>query len=81
MFKLGTAVGLTVGYLAANEQARHRLWSAAKDAWNSPRAQAVEQKVAATLPSLADRLPGSSTSAQSTSTSDRTTSSMQSTGT
>lgn len=80
MFKLGTAVGLTVGYLAANEQARHKLWSVAKDAWNSPRAQAVEQKVAATLPSLTDRLPGGTTSTDGAATSDRSRS-MQSTGT
>ena len=58
MIKLGTAVGMAVGYLAANEQVRQKLWTAAKDAWQSPKAQAVEQKVAAKLPAVTHRLPG-----------------------
>lgn len=58
MFKLGTAVGMAVGYLAANEKARQKVWTTAKDAWQSPRAKAVEQKVAEKLPSLTQRLPG-----------------------
>lgn len=57
MIKVGTAVGMAVGYLAANEQVRQKLWTAAKDAWQSPQAQAVEQKVAAKLPSITHRLP------------------------
>ena len=58
MFKLGTAVGMAVGYLTANEKARQKIWTTAKDAWQSPRAKAVEQKVAEKLPSLTQRLPG-----------------------
>jgi hypothetical protein len=58
MFKLGTAVGMAVGYLAANESARQKVWTTAKDAWQSPRAKAVEQKVVEKLPSLTQRLPG-----------------------
>lgn len=61
MIKLGTAVGMAVGYLAANEQVRQKLWTAAKDAWQSPKAQAVEQKVAAKLPSISHRLPEAGT--------------------
>jgi hypothetical protein len=54
---MGLAIGVGIGYLAGNEQARHKAWELIRQAKASPQAKAIEDKVADKVTSMT---PGSS---------------------
>jgi len=54
---MGLAIGVGIGYLAGNEQARHKAWDLLKQAKASPQAKAIEVKVSDKVTSIT---PGTS---------------------
>jgi hypothetical protein len=55
------AIGAGLGYLAGNEEARHKTWAALKQAKQSPSAKSLEGKVSGAVSQLSDRRQKSET--------------------
>jgi hypothetical protein len=53
---MGLAIGIGIGYLAGNEQARRKAWDLLRQAKASPQAKAIEDKVSDKVTSMT---PGS----------------------
>jgi hypothetical protein len=54
---MGLAIGIGIGYLAGNEQARRKAWELIRQAKASPQAKAIEDKVSDKVTSMT---PGNS---------------------
>jgi hypothetical protein len=52
------AIGAGLGYLAGNEDARHKTWAALKQAQQSRSAKSLEGKVSGAVSQLSDRRRG-----------------------
>jgi hypothetical protein len=58
MKTIGLGVGVAIGYLAGNAEARAKVLSMFKSIESTPRAQALEDKVSSTFTQLSARVTG-----------------------
>lgn len=55
LFTIALGAGIGIGYLAANEDARTRVFAGLKQAKESPQAKSIEDKVSGAVSQLSDK--------------------------